>query len=171
MMLIGLLARIAIPRYREMKLRATAAAIMGDVHAIRVAAFTHYTEKGAFPPDAAPDTLPAELVGNLPTGFTFDRPDFDYDWHVWSMTNGAGNTRDARRHNGARLRSAPRDTPRVRGRCGLHPDRDADAGHVPRQQRELIDRHEKRTRPVRFRTGLVRFVVAGAGFEPATFGL
>ena len=90
--LIGLLARIAIPQYGEMKLRATAAAIIGDVHAIRVAAFTHYTEKGAFPPDAATATLPAELVGKLPAGFTFDRPDFDYDWHVWSTTNSAGNT-------------------------------------------------------------------------------
>lgn len=92
MMLIGLLARITIPRYREMKLRATAAAIMGDVHAIRVAAFTHYTEKGAFPPDAATGTLPAELVGDLPAGFTFDRQDFNYDWHVWSTTNSEGNT-------------------------------------------------------------------------------
>ena len=91
MMLIGLLARIAVPRYHEMKLRATAAAIVGDVHAIRVAAFTHYTEKGSFPPDAATGALPAELVGNLPAGFTFDRPDFDYDWHVWSTTDGAGN--------------------------------------------------------------------------------
>jgi hypothetical protein len=92
MMLIGLLARIAIPRYHEMKLRATAAAIIGDVHAIRIAAFTHYTEKGSFPPGAAAGTLPAELVREFPTGFSFDRPDFDYDWHVWSTTNSAGNT-------------------------------------------------------------------------------
>ena len=92
MMLIGLLARIAIPRYHEMKLRATAAAIVGDVHAIRVAAFTHYTEEGSFPPDAATGALPAELVSNFPAGFSLDRPDFDYDWHVWSTTNAAGDT-------------------------------------------------------------------------------
>jgi hypothetical protein len=92
MALIGLLARIGIPRYREMKLRATAAAIMGDVHAIRIAAFTHYTEKGAFPPDAGAGTLPPQLVDDLPLGFTFDHTDFDYDWHVWTSTNGSGNT-------------------------------------------------------------------------------
>ena len=92
MMLIGLLARIAVPRYREMKLRATAAAIIGDVHAIRVAAFTHHTEKGAFPPDETTGALPPELVANLPAGFTFDRPDFDYDWHVWSTTDSSGNS-------------------------------------------------------------------------------
>ena len=92
MMLIGLLARIAIPRYQEMKLRNMAAAIVGDVHAIRVAAFTHYTEKGSFPPDAATGALPVELVSNLPAGFSFDRPDFEYDWHVWSTTNAVGDT-------------------------------------------------------------------------------
>ena len=91
MALIGLLARIAIPRYREMKLRATAAAIMGDVHAIRIAAFTHYTERGAFPPDAGTGQLPPQLVDDLPLGFTFDNPDYDYDWHVWTSTDSSGN--------------------------------------------------------------------------------
>lgn len=88
MIFIGLLASIAVPRYSEMKLRATAASIIGDVHAIRVAAFTHYTEHGIFPPDAASGTPPAQLVANLPNGFSFDRTDYDYDWHVWSVTNG-----------------------------------------------------------------------------------
>jgi len=92
MIIIGLLARIAVPRYGEMKRRATAAAIMGDVHAIRIAALTYYTEHGTFPPDASAGQLPAQLVDNLPTGFSFDRPDFDYDWHTWSITNGSGNS-------------------------------------------------------------------------------
>ncbi len=92
MIVIGLLARIAIPRFGEMKRRAIAAAIMGDVHTIRLAAFSHYTEFGSFPPDAAAGQLPAQLVDNLPAGFSFHRPDFDYDWHVWNVTNGSGNT-------------------------------------------------------------------------------
>lgn len=92
MAVIGLLARLGVPRYREMKLRATAAAIMGDVHAIRIAAFTHYTEQGTFPPDAAAGQLPPQLVDNLPFGFTFTHTDFNYDWHVWTATNGSGNT-------------------------------------------------------------------------------
>jgi hypothetical protein len=28
----------------------------------------------------------------LPTGFSFDRIDYDYDWHVWTAVNGSGNT-------------------------------------------------------------------------------
>jgi prepilin-type N-terminal cleavage/methylation domain-containing protein len=92
MIVIGLLARIAVPRYRDMKVRAIAASIQADVHAIRIAAFTHYTEHGTFPPDAASGTLPPELLANLPTGFTFSRPDYEYDWHVWTAVNGSGNT-------------------------------------------------------------------------------
>jgi prepilin-type N-terminal cleavage/methylation domain-containing protein len=92
MIVIGLLARLAVPRYGEMKRRATAAAIVGDVHTIRVAAFSYYTEHGTFPSDAAMGQLPTELVANLPAGFSFSRPDYSYDWHVWSATNGSGNT-------------------------------------------------------------------------------
>ena len=88
---IGLLVRIAVPRYSEMKRRAIAASILGDIHAIRIAAFTHYTEHGAFPPDAGLGQLPAELIENLPTGFSFDRVDYDYDWEVWTTTI-SGNT-------------------------------------------------------------------------------
>jgi hypothetical protein len=65
---------------------------MGDVHAIRIAAMTHYTEHGAFPPDAGVGQLPAQLIDNLPLGFTFDRADYDYDWHVWTATDGSGNS-------------------------------------------------------------------------------
>ena len=88
MIFIGLLARLAVPRYADMKRRAVAASIIGDVHTIRLAAFTYYTEFGSFPPDAADGTLPAQLVSSLPDGFTFDRPDYDYDWHVWTVVNG-----------------------------------------------------------------------------------
>jgi len=90
MVIIGLLAQIAVPRYTDMKRRAIAAAIMGDVHAVRIAAFTYYTENGSFPPDVGAGTLPPQLVDNLPTGFTFDRTDFDYDWHVWTIASGSG---------------------------------------------------------------------------------
>ena len=90
MVIIGLLAQIALPRYSEMKRRATASAIMGDVHAIRIAAFSFYTENSTFPPDASAGTLPPQLIDNLPTGFTFDRPDYDYDWHVWTAGSGSG---------------------------------------------------------------------------------
>ena len=92
MAFIGLLTRIAVPRYSDMKRRAVAASIMGDVHAIRIAAFTEYTERGAFPPDVGVGQLPPTLIDNLPLGFTFNRTDYDYDYDVWTATNSSGNT-------------------------------------------------------------------------------
>ena len=92
MIFVGLLARFALPRYDEMRRRSTAAAIMGDVHAIRIAALTHYTDIGSFPPDATSGQLPPQLSANLPAGFTFERTDFDYDWHVWNVVTGSGDT-------------------------------------------------------------------------------
>jgi prepilin-type N-terminal cleavage/methylation domain-containing protein len=91
MAIIGLLARIAVPRYGDMKRRAIASSIMGDVHTIRLASFTHYTEHGAFPSDAALGQIPAELVDGLPAGFSFHRPDYDYDFDVWTITSGSNN--------------------------------------------------------------------------------
>lgn len=88
MTIIGLLTQIAVPRYSDMKRRATAAAIMGDVHAIRIAAFTHYTEAGSFPPASPSGTVPAVMVRYLPAGFTFTRADYAYAWHAWPMTVG-----------------------------------------------------------------------------------
>jgi type II secretory pathway pseudopilin PulG len=92
MAFIGLLARIAVPRYGEMKRRAIAASILGDIHAIRISAFSYYTEHGSFPPDAGLGQLPTELIENLPPGFSFQRTDYDYDWEVWSTTSSSGNT-------------------------------------------------------------------------------
>ena len=93
MTIIGLLTQIAVPRYSDMKRRATAASIMGDVHAIRIAAFTHYTEAGSFPPNAATGVIPPLLVQYLPAGFTFRKSDYTYDWHVWGVTSGSGASR------------------------------------------------------------------------------
>ncbi|NUQ12785.1 MAG: prepilin-type N-terminal cleavage/methylation domain-containing protein [Gemmatimonadaceae bacterium] len=88
MTVIGLLTQIAVPRYSDMKRRATAASILGDVHAIRIAAFTHYTEAGSFPPASPAGQAPAQLVQYLPSGFTFTRADYSYTWHSWPMTVG-----------------------------------------------------------------------------------
>jgi type II secretory pathway pseudopilin PulG len=88
MALIGILASMAIPRYSDMKRRAIAASIVGDVHAIRVAAFSYYTEKSQFPPDAGPGVVPPELITYLPRDFQFALPDYTYDYESWSVSGG-----------------------------------------------------------------------------------
>ena len=85
---IGLLARLALPRYGDMKRRAVATAIVADVYAIRLAAFTHYTEKQSWPPEYAAGVIPTELVSYLPENFTFAKPDYTFDYEVWTLSGG-----------------------------------------------------------------------------------
>jgi len=88
MTLIGLLARIAVPHYTDMKRRAVAASIMADMQTIRVATFTYYTEKSTWPADYGPGVVPAELLDLLPKDFPFVHPDFTYDFERWDLTGG-----------------------------------------------------------------------------------
>ena len=88
MIFIGLLARLAVPRYGDMKRRAVATAIVADVYAIRLAAFTHYTEKQAWPSESGSGVVPTELVSYLPQNFTFVHPDYSYDYELWTLSGG-----------------------------------------------------------------------------------
>jgi prepilin-type N-terminal cleavage/methylation domain-containing protein len=124
MTVIGLLTQIAIPRYGEMKLRATAASILGDVHAIRIAAFSHYTDSGDFPPNAGAGRVPPLLRDNLPTGFSFRKPDYSYDWHVWTEVSGRGRNRTRERFVGITVSAA--DTKLIAQLV-----RSAGAGYIP----------------------------------------
>lgn len=87
---IGLLARMAVPRYRDMKVRAAAAAIVSNARTIQLAALTFYSERQAWPLDAPPGTVPPELVTYLPGGFPFVRPDHTFDYEVWPSSSGSG---------------------------------------------------------------------------------
>ena len=88
MTIIGLLARIAVPHYTDMKRRAIAASIMGDMQTIRMATYTFYTERSTWPPDYGPGIVPAELRDLLPKDFPFTHPDFEYDYERWDLTGG-----------------------------------------------------------------------------------
>lgn len=85
--IMGVLVRIGMPRYGELRRQAAARAIIGDVQAVRVAAYNYNTEHQAWPSNAALGQVPAELVPLLPAGFQFVRPAYTMDWEVW---NGAG---------------------------------------------------------------------------------
>lgn len=89
--IIGILASIAVPKYQGMKLRAQAARIISDFNMIRDAAFMYYHEYGRMPRDYYPGGMPNELEPYLPEGFDFDlRPTLDarYDWENWSGQGG-----------------------------------------------------------------------------------
>jgi prepilin-type N-terminal cleavage/methylation domain-containing protein len=88
LILVGILVRFAIPNYTEVKRRAKAAKLIGDMRAIRTAAFAYYTEKGTWPAEAGPGVVPPELVPHLPENFSFTKPEYTLDWESWSGGGG-----------------------------------------------------------------------------------
>jgi prepilin-type N-terminal cleavage/methylation domain-containing protein len=82
--IIGLLASIAIPKYRTVKRRAQATQIVGDVDVLRVASMSFYADSSYFPDDAAPGQVPTGLAAYLPQGFRMTRADWLLDYDSWS---------------------------------------------------------------------------------------
>lgn len=101
--IIGVLVRIAMPRFSDMRRRATAASIVADVHAIRVASYSYYAEAGQFPAIAANGRIPPVLVPHLPAGFSFRKPAGTYRWFVWTVTSGRGRNRTRETMVGVRV--------------------------------------------------------------------
>ena len=83
MAVIGLLAALGIPRYREMKRRAYSASVASDFNAVRVAAYSYFADHATYPPDGASGVPPAVLVPYLPQNFSFSRPEYTLDYDVW----------------------------------------------------------------------------------------
>jgi prepilin-type N-terminal cleavage/methylation domain-containing protein len=84
--IIGLLASIAIPKYRTVRRRALASRIVGDVDVLRVASMSFYADSSYFPDEAAAGQVPAGLTHYLPQGFTFSRTDWTLDYDSWNAT-------------------------------------------------------------------------------------
>jgi len=81
--ILGLLAALGIPRYREMKRRAYAASIASDFNAVRIAAYAYFADNSTYPPDGSPGTPPAALLPYLPQNFSFDKGNYTLDYDVW----------------------------------------------------------------------------------------
>ncbi|HJQ20124.1 MAG TPA: prepilin-type N-terminal cleavage/methylation domain-containing protein [Gemmatimonadaceae bacterium] len=82
--IIGLLASIAIPKYRTVKRRALATQIVGDVDVLRVASMSFYADSSYFPDDAPAGQVPSGLAPYLPHGFSMRRPGWVLDYDSWS---------------------------------------------------------------------------------------
>lgn len=82
--IVGLLASIAIPKYRTVKRRALASQIAGDVNVLRVASMSFYADSSYFPDDAPAGEVPHGLASYLPQGFTMQREDWQLDYDSWS---------------------------------------------------------------------------------------
>lgn len=88
MIIVGLLVRIAFPRYHEMKRQATAGKAAGDYNAVKLASYAYHTEFQTWPAEVAAGVVPPELVDDLPEGFDFNRGEYTLDWQNWQLPNG-----------------------------------------------------------------------------------
>lgn len=88
LIIVGLLVKIAFPRYHEMKRQATAGKAAGDYNALKLASYAYHTEFQTWPAEAAAGTVPPELVNDLPEGFDFDRGEYILDWQNWQLPSG-----------------------------------------------------------------------------------
>ena len=85
---LGILARIAVPSYLDLVYRARAAAALGDLNAVRHAAFEYNVETNRWPADVYPGIVPPELESYLGEGFTFQREHYQLDWENWLLPDG-----------------------------------------------------------------------------------
>ena len=83
MAVIGLLAAISVPRYRDMKRRAYSANIVSDFNTVRVASYNYWADNNAYPPDGGSGSPPPALVPYLPQNFQFSNPQYTLDYDVW----------------------------------------------------------------------------------------
>ena len=83
MALIGLLAAIALPRYRDVKRRALSASIISDFNTVRVAAYNYFADNNTYPPDGGSGAPPAVMIPYLPQNFTFSNANYTLDYDVW----------------------------------------------------------------------------------------
>ncbi|HET7422815.1 MAG TPA: type II secretion system protein [Gemmatimonadales bacterium] len=77
---IGILSGLAVLKYIDLRYRAMSAQVVGDLEAIRLAAYTGYYETGHWAPDAGPGLMPAQLVPYMSTSFSFSKPEYTLDW-------------------------------------------------------------------------------------------
>ena len=84
MMIVAMLSSIAVPKFREIRRRATATQIMGDFDVMRHAALSFYVDSGYFPEAVGPGEIPPGLVRYLPTNFTFVKPEWTMNYENWA---------------------------------------------------------------------------------------
>ena len=83
-MIIGIVAGIALPSFRNTLFKADAAHIVVDVTTIRVAAYDHLAENGSFPSGGGWGVVPPQMVPHLADGFEFSYKNVQYLW--WGFT-------------------------------------------------------------------------------------
>jgi prepilin-type N-terminal cleavage/methylation domain-containing protein len=88
MIVMGLLAGMAILKYIDLRHRARAAQVAADLESVRLAAYGAMYEHNAWPGEAGPGQVPADLLSYLPHNFSFVKPEYTLDWENFAPPGG-----------------------------------------------------------------------------------
>lgn len=90
--IVGLLARIAIPRVNQFRIRGRAAKVVGDMEVMRGAAFHVVADSSVWPVGAGVGVIPPEMKPYLPPGMSFTpEVGVSYEWRLTGMPGGDPN--------------------------------------------------------------------------------
>lgn len=78
--IVGILAGLAIPNLRSMTFRARATSVAGDIEVVRISTAQYNADMSAWPSEASSGTVPPELNGFLPDGFSFQGDGYELDY-------------------------------------------------------------------------------------------
>lgn len=78
--IVGILAGLAIPNLRSMTFRARATAVAGDLEVVRISTAQYNADQSAWPAESPSGTVPPELAGFLPEGFSFQGDGYELDY-------------------------------------------------------------------------------------------
>ena len=85
MTIVGILSSIAVPKYIDLKRRASTTKVLGDFQVVRVAVMNFYADSSYFPPEVAGGVVPPSLAKYLPIGFKFRNDDWSLDYEKWDL--------------------------------------------------------------------------------------
>lgn len=80
MVVLGILSTLAVLRYIDLRHRATAVRVASELKTVQLAAFNHWAETGTWAASAPAGTTPPQLTPFLPSGFSFSKPEYDFQW-------------------------------------------------------------------------------------------
>jgi len=96
MVVMGTLARMAVPSFHEVLVRARAAEVIGDFETVRVAVLSYQTDHHQWPADGHTGQVPPGLAEYLPDNFSFEGLGYRLDWENWVLPGGLPQDPEAR---------------------------------------------------------------------------
>ena len=86
--IVGILAGLAIPNIRTVQYRARAAEVAGDLEVVKLATVSYNGDVHMWPADATSGTVPTELNGYLPDGFSFNGNGYELKFENYALPSG-----------------------------------------------------------------------------------